>query len=71
VSGLGELVVHERTGLVVPERDPVALADALRRVLSDRDLADCLAAEGRRLVERSFSLEQSVSSLRVLFPEAV
>ena len=71
VSGLGELVVHERTGLVVPERDPVALADALGRVLSDRDLADCLAAEGRRLVERSFSLERSVSSLRVLFPEAV
>jgi colanic acid/amylovoran biosynthesis glycosyltransferase len=71
VSGLGELVVHERTGLVVPERDPVAVADALGRVLSNRALADCLAAEGRRLVERSFSLERSVTSLRVLFPEAV
>jgi colanic acid/amylovoran biosynthesis glycosyltransferase len=70
VNGLGELVVHERTGLIVPERDPLALADALGRLLADRDLADRLAVEGRLLVEKSFSLERSVSSLRSLFPEA-
>jgi colanic acid/amylovoran biosynthesis glycosyltransferase len=70
VNGLGELVVHERTGLVVPEHDPAALADALGRLLADVRLADRLAAEGRLLIERSFSLEQSVSSLRLLFPEA-
>jgi colanic acid/amylovoran biosynthesis glycosyltransferase len=70
VNGLGELVRHERTGLIVPERDPVALAAALRRVLDDRRLADRLAADGRRLVERSYSLERSVASLRRLFPEA-
>jgi colanic acid/amylovoran biosynthesis glycosyltransferase len=68
VNGLGELVVHERTGLVVPERDPVTLAEALGRLLADRDLAECLAGEGRLLVERRFSLERSVSSLRSLFP---
>jgi colanic acid/amylovoran biosynthesis glycosyltransferase len=70
LNGLSELVIHERTGLVVPERDPVALADALGRLLADRDLADRLAADGRLLVERNFSLERSVSSLRSLFPEA-
>jgi glycosyltransferase involved in cell wall biosynthesis len=70
LNGLSELVIHERTGLVVPERDPEALAEALGRLLADRDLAGRLAAEGRLLVERSFSLEQSVSSLRSLFPEA-
>jgi glycosyltransferase involved in cell wall biosynthesis len=70
VNGLGELVVHEQTGLVVPERDPLALADALRRLLDDERLADRLATEGRQLVERSYSLERSVSSLRLLFPEA-
>jgi colanic acid/amylovoran biosynthesis glycosyltransferase len=70
VNGLGELVIHRRTGLVVPERDPVALADALGQLLADRDLADRLAAEGRLLVERSFSLERSVLSLRSLLPEA-
>jgi glycosyltransferase involved in cell wall biosynthesis len=70
VNGLGELVVHERTGLVVPERDPIALAAALHRLLVDRSLAGHLASEGRVLVERSFSLEQSVSALRSLLSEA-
>jgi glycosyltransferase involved in cell wall biosynthesis len=70
VNGLGELVAHGRTGLVVPERDPCALADALALLLADEDLADRLAAEARVLVETAFSLEQSVSSLRSLFPEA-
>jgi len=70
VNGLGELVAHGRTGLVVPERDPCALADALALLLADRDLADRLAADARVLVETAFSLEQSVSSLRSLFPDA-
>jgi colanic acid/amylovoran biosynthesis glycosyltransferase len=70
VGGLGELVVDGRTGLVVPERDPGALAEALLRLLSDTALANHLAAEARLLVERRFSLERSVSSLRSLFPEA-
>jgi glycosyltransferase involved in cell wall biosynthesis len=33
--GAAEIVLHERTGLVVPQRDPVALADALERLMSD------------------------------------
>jgi colanic acid/amylovoran biosynthesis glycosyltransferase len=69
VNGLEEAVVHERTGLVVPEHDPAALASALERVLSDRELAARLAHEARLHVERSFSLERSVNLLRSLFPE--
>jgi colanic acid/amylovoran biosynthesis glycosyltransferase len=70
VNGLRELVVDGETGLVVPERDPEALAEALERLLGDGRLADRLAAAGRDLVERRFSLERSVSLLRALFPEA-
>jgi glycosyltransferase involved in cell wall biosynthesis len=36
-------------GLVVPQRDPAALADAIRAVLTDPDLAASMAAEARRL----------------------
>lgn len=36
-------------GIVVPQRDPVALASAVRSVLTDRDLAADMAAEARRL----------------------
>ncbi len=36
-------------GIVVPQRDPDALAAAIRAVLTDADLAEAMAAEARRL----------------------
>ena len=70
VNGLRELVVDGQTGLVVPERDPTALADALGRLLRDPALAERLAASGRRLIESRYSLKRSVADLRALFPLA-
>jgi glycosyltransferase involved in cell wall biosynthesis len=50
-SDVGDLpgaVGDGEAGLVVPSGDASALADALERVLSDRELAERLGAEGRR-----------------------
>jgi colanic acid/amylovoran biosynthesis glycosyltransferase len=69
VNGLAEAVLHERTGLLVPQRDPVALAKAIERLLSDSKVAARLSAEGRRHVERNFSAERSAAILRSLFQE--
>jgi glycosyltransferase involved in cell wall biosynthesis len=45
-GGIPEFVDDGRTGILVPEGDPVALADALARVLDDRALATRLAEAG-------------------------
>jgi colanic acid/amylovoran biosynthesis glycosyltransferase len=70
VSGLPEAVLHERTGLLVPEHDPEALAEAIERLLTDPELGARLAAEARRRVEARFSLERNAARLRALFPGA-
>jgi colanic acid/amylovoran biosynthesis glycosyltransferase len=70
VNGLADAVVHERTGLIVPQGDPSALADAIERLRSDPVLAARVATAGRRHVERNFSLERSAALLRSMFPEA-
>jgi glycosyltransferase involved in cell wall biosynthesis len=57
VGGIPEMVVHEQTGLLVPPRDPPALAAALERLLLDADLRLSLGQAGRRRCEECFSLE--------------
>jgi glycosyltransferase involved in cell wall biosynthesis len=64
VSGIPELVEHERTGLLVPEKDARALADALMRLHGDPALAERLARQGRRHVLERFSLTENVQRLR-------
>jgi glycogen synthase len=55
VGGIPEVVVPEKTGLLVPPADPRALADALNRVLRDRATAHAMGLAGRRRVEEQFS----------------
>jgi glycosyltransferase involved in cell wall biosynthesis len=50
VSGVGDLVIGEETGIVVPRRDPRALAIAVRRLYEDRELGGRLAAAARARV---------------------
>lgn len=45
-GGIPEFVAENSSALVVPERDPAALADALVRVLTDRALAQRLGSGG-------------------------
>lgn len=42
VGGVGEMIKHEEDGLLVPPGDPRALADAIVRLLSDRQLQEKL-----------------------------
>jgi colanic acid/amylovoran biosynthesis glycosyltransferase len=69
VTGIPELVEHERTGLLVPQHEPDALAAAIGRLLEDRAGAAALAAAGRERVERRFDLHANVAQLRELLEE--
>jgi len=65
-GGLPEIIRHEATGLLVPPKEPGPLADAILRLLRDRELGRRLAEAGRRHVEQEFSAESMVEgTLRV------
>ncbi len=57
VAALPELVRHEKTGLLVPQRDEKALAKALFRLVENPDLARELGRNGERLAFELFSPE--------------
>ena len=45
------VIEHEKNGLLVPIRDEMALADAINRLIEDRDLAVRLGAEAAKIGE--------------------
>jgi glycosyltransferase involved in cell wall biosynthesis len=67
VGGIGEAVVHDRTGLLVPPRDPAALAAALRRLLEDAALRRRLGAAGRDRALGHFTSEHMLTKTAALY----
>jgi glycosyltransferase involved in cell wall biosynthesis len=62
VPGCREVVRHEVNGLLVPVRDGMATAAAIRRLLDDAALRHRMAAEGRAMAVREFSVEGFVAA---------
>lgn len=56
VPGCRDVVVHEETGLLVPPKDPKALADAIIRLAGDPTLRARLGKAARARVEAHFSV---------------
>ena len=70
IAGYREVVTDGIEGLLVPPRDPEALAAGLARVLTDRDLAARLAEAGRERA-RSFDWSIVVEELEERYRRAV
>lgn len=60
VGGLGELIEHERCGLLVEPDDPAALAAALQRLHADAPLRERLAQAGPLRVDQGYRPDQYV-----------
>ncbi len=69
VAGIPELIVDNVTGLLVPEKNPAALADAVRRLVADRAAALSLAVRGRDRVREQFDPERNHRHVLELYAE--
>jgi colanic acid/amylovoran biosynthesis glycosyltransferase len=67
VCGIGEVIRDGITGYLVPEKNPEQLAQAVTKMVSDRNLAVEMAKRGQELVAREFDQERNHTTLMELF----
>jgi len=67
ISGISELVESEVTGLLVPEKNPSELAEAMERQLSHPKEGMKMAKEGRQRVLSEFDIQDNAALLADLF----
>ena len=70
IAGYREVVRHGVDGLLVPPNDADALAAAIRRVLSEPQLAATLAAAGRTRAE-TFSWQSVAPRLEAVYDRVI
>lgn len=61
VGALGSAIRHDSTGLLVPARDPAALAAAIASLAGDRDRREAFGRAARLRVELAFGLDERTS----------
>ncbi len=71
IIGIGEVVRHGETGLLVPEDDVDSLATAIEKLWHDPSLRAFLGANGRQLVADEFDPFTSACELRSIFRGAL
>ena len=55
VGGIPDVVVNGESGILVPEKDPVALANAFKRLEADPTLIQKLLAGARKRIDKCFT----------------
>jgi glycosyltransferase involved in cell wall biosynthesis len=70
-GGIGTVVEHEKTGLVVPERHAEAIAAAVRRTSADPALRARLGESARRMVEARFGWGRAAERFEAAYRRAL
>lgn len=61
VPGCRDAITPDVTGLLVPVKDAVALADAIQTLIEDPELRNNMGQAGRALAEKAFTIEKIVN----------
>jgi glycosyltransferase involved in cell wall biosynthesis len=69
VPGCRDAIVPDETGMLVPVRDTVALADAIQKLVGNADMRLHMGRSSRRLAEEAFTIERIVEQHMTIYKE--
>jgi len=70
-GGIPDIIKDGETGLLVPEKDPEALAGAIERLLKDKELANRLAENGYKYVLENFTGSKIAEKMAGAYSEVI
>lgn len=71
VGGVPDIVMNNRTGMLVPPNDPAALALAINRLIRDPELRRRLGSQGREQVFRRYHSDVVIANLMTVYESLV
>ena len=71
VGGIPDIIIDGKNGLLVPERSPEAIADAVLRLVGDATLSGRLARAALRTVAERFTWDTIAAQFESLFLEVI
>jgi sugar transferase (PEP-CTERM/EpsH1 system associated) len=71
VGGIPEVIINEETGILVPSKNPTALANAIVRILSDSSLAQRMGSKGNERIKETFSIQRTIAEYERLYRECL
>jgi glycosyltransferase involved in cell wall biosynthesis len=69
IPHISELIENKKNGLLVADKDPFALADAIEEILSNEDLRSRLGEEARTKIINDFDAKKHVQKIANLFAQ--
>ncbi|ESA33404.1 group 1 glycosyl transferase [Leptolyngbya sp. Heron Island J] len=67
VGGISDVITHDETGILIPQREPKALAKAVLAILKDPERADRLARAGLADIQNRFSWQRILPQWQAVF----
>ena len=71
VGGTPEIINHMKNGVLVPPRNPEAMAEALSKLLAEEKLGQTIGEEAKKNVEDMFTWEKNLRQLKGVYNEFV
>lgn len=67
ISGIKEQIIDGESGILIPPRDPAALAEAICNILNNDGQMNKLGLNARRRIDKYFSVEKMVAETRRVY----
>lgn len=71
IGGIKELIENNKNGLLVPPCDENAVAEAIDRLLKNRNLAARLAKQGRKTIETKFTVHRHLKKITKIYTQCI